>query len=63
MTRRPSPAVAARRRRALLWFPLLVLGSFVYLAAYEAMGLNSLTMLGAAALIAGAAGLAAEAGK
>ncbi len=63
MNRRPSPAVAARRRRALVWFPLFLLGSLVYLTAYAAMGLNSLSLLGAAALIGGVVGFAAEAGK
>lgn len=63
MTFRPTPAAAAHRRRVLVWFPLFVLGSLVYLAASAAMGMNSLALTGAAAIIGGVVGLALEVGK
>lgn len=63
MTRRPTPAVAAQRRRILVWLPLFIAGAVVYLTASAAVGMNSLPLMGAAALIGGVVGLASEVGK
>ena len=60
---RPAPAVAACRRRTLLWFPLYLLGVVTYLLASTTNGFNGLALLGSGLLIAGVLGVAREVGK
>lgn len=58
--RGPSPAVARRRRHFAVYFPLVVLGAAVFLAA--APVLNGAAVLGALVLLAGTAGVVLESG-
>lgn len=58
--RAPSRRVARRRRHAVVYVPLLVLGAAVFLAA--APTLNGAAMLGALILLAGTAGVVLESG-
>lgn len=62
MTQHPTPSLAARRR-VMVWLPLFLLGAIVYLASSASVGFNSLTLVGAAAIIAGVVGVASEVGK
>lgn len=58
----PSTRVAANRRRALLWLPLLVAGAVVSLAAGPMLtGFNSLDAAGLVFMAAGLAGFVREA--
>ncbi|MHA7270422.1 hypothetical protein [Arthrobacter sp. HLT1-20] len=57
----PSPRVAARRRRLVLWLPLLVAGALVTVAAGPMITVfNSLDVASLVLLLAGLAGFAFE---
>lgn len=57
----PSSHVAANRRRALLWLPLLLAGMVVTLAAAPMIvTFNSLSVIGLVLMAAGVAGFVRE---
>lgn len=61
---RPIPRVAARRRRAFLWAPLLLAGALVTAAAGPMIGVfNSLDVAAIVLMTAGVLGFAWDAGK
>lgn len=61
---RPSERVAAQRRRAFLWLPLLVAGVLVSLAGGPMITVfNSLDAVGLALMVGGLAGFIREVEK
>lgn len=61
---RPSERVAARRRRAFLWLPLLVLGAMISLAGGPMIAVfNSLDVFGLAFTVVGLLGFVREVDK
>ena len=61
---RPSQRVAARRRRMLVWLPLLALGILVSAAGGPMIDVfNSLDVLGLLLTMAGLLGFAQEVGR
>lgn len=58
---RPSERVAARRRRAFIWAPLLVLGAVISLAGGPMIEVfNSLDVMGLACTVVGLLGFVRE---
>lgn len=58
---RPSAAVAANRRRVLLWIPLIIIGALAGIATGATI--NSLHLIGMALIAAGGFGFISEIGK
>jgi hypothetical protein len=57
----PTAAVAARRRRTLLWLPMLALGAVLFLLGmHDTVTINGAGLVGMLLLVAGAAGFVAE---
>ncbi|RZU61765.1 hypothetical protein [Zhihengliuella halotolerans] len=58
---RPAPAVAAHRRRALVWAPLVVTLGAIYLMTFHLM--NGATVLAAGLMLAAALGAVLDDGS